>query len=200
MERPTTIVIARHGETAWNIEDKIQGHSNSDLTELGIEQTHQLNEELAHFPFAAIYSSDLERAYKTAQILGERRSILVIRRKELRERNFGPYEGTTKENLKRLDLESDEVDFEKLGVESNESITRRFLKLIREVSKKYAGKHVLFVSHGGAMRILLLALGYAKRDELQPSSVGNIAYFAIKCEGDKYQVTETKRIMGSDEH
>lgn len=200
MERPTTIVFARHGETVWNVEDKIQGHSNSDLTKLGIEQAYQLDEELAHFPFVAIYSSDLERAHKTAQILAQRRNIPLIWRKELRERNFGPYEGTTKDNLKLLDLESDEVDFEKLGVESNKSITERLLKLIKEVSNKHDGEHVLFVGHGGAMRILLLSLGFAKREELPPSAVGNIAYFALKCEGDKYQVTETKRIADSDEH
>ena len=63
----TRIIAIRHGETAWNVDTRIQGHLDIPLNDTGHWQARQLGKALAHEPVTAIYSSDLQRAMATAQ-------------------------------------------------------------------------------------------------------------------------------------
>ena len=95
----TTILLARHGETDWNVERRVQGHSDTPLNDTGRAQARALAEELAGEPIDAVYSSDLVRAHETARIVAAQRGLEVTAIRDLRERNFGTWEGLTDEEI-----------------------------------------------------------------------------------------------------
>lgn len=88
------IYVARHGETTWNIEKRILGHTPGELTKVGKEQASELAEHLSKVGLTKIYSSDLKRAVETSQIVSKScpKAQLVLT-SDLRERNFGELEG-----------------------------------------------------------------------------------------------------------
>ena len=88
-----TIYIIRHGETEWNVKKIMQGQKNSLLTTKGIQQAKQAAKQLKQIKFAAIFSSDLLRAKRTAQIIALEHKLIVKTRKILRERYYGKFEG-----------------------------------------------------------------------------------------------------------
>src|SRR3989344_4591222 len=155
MERECSIWFVRHGETRWNIEDKIQGHTDSPLTELGLKQAQDLVAQLRGRDFKKVYTSDLPRAKTTAEIIAKALGLELQETPLLRERNFGPYEGTSKDNLKLLEeAEEGNADFDDTVIESNESIIERLTTFIKKTAAEHPGESVLVVTHGGAMRIL----------------------------------------------
>lgn len=190
-----TIYVARHGETEWNVKGLIQGHSDSNLTKNGIKQAKNLGRELKSINFEAVYSSDLLRARRTAEIVTLERKLAVVTQKALRERNFGELEGKTRENLKILsELKRKNVPYESIGIEADEKIVARAITLLREIAVAYTGKNVLVVSHGGLLRALLIHLGFATDDQLPPGSVSNTAYIKLKSDGIDFFIEETKGV------
>ena len=91
----TRICIIRHGETRWNAEGRIQGHTDIPLNETGRAQALAMAFNAAHHRFHAIYSSDLLRATETAQVLAQREALEVKLLPQLRERHFGLFQGLT---------------------------------------------------------------------------------------------------------
>ncbi|RYR28515.1 hypothetical protein Ahy_B01g052657 [Arachis hypogaea] len=89
------IVVVRHGETAWNADGRIQGHLDVELNEAGRQQAAAVADRLSREPkISFIYSSDLQRAYETAQIIASRCGGLeVIKDSDLRERHLGDLQG-----------------------------------------------------------------------------------------------------------
>lgn len=77
------IYLVRHGETEWNIEKRLQGWQDSNLTEKGIEDANALHDHLIDIKFDAIYSSSSKRAFKTAEIIAGNRKLEVIDRKSV---------------------------------------------------------------------------------------------------------------------
>ena len=92
----TTLLLARHGETDWNRELRIQGSSDIGLNDLGRAQAHALAQELEHVELDAIYSSDLSRAQATAAAVAASHGLEVRLDARLRERSFGSWEGLTR--------------------------------------------------------------------------------------------------------
>ena len=95
----TKIIFVRHGQTEWNVLGRYQGQTDVALSPLGIEQAEKL---AAHFPvdkIEAVYSSDLARAMKTASCVADRFGLTVEPRPELRELNFGDWEGLTYDEI-----------------------------------------------------------------------------------------------------
>ncbi|HWX09771.1 MAG TPA: histidine phosphatase family protein, partial [Gaiellaceae bacterium] len=84
-----TLLLVRHGETDWNAEGRLQGHTDRPLNEHGRRQAHALAERLAGDDIAAVYASDLARARETAEILGAKLGLPVSRDAGLRERDWG---------------------------------------------------------------------------------------------------------------
>ena len=80
-----TIYLVRHGQTEWNIKGKTQGHGNSNLTEKGKTQAMELAEAMVKYPIDYIYSSDLGRAIETAEIIGDKFNLDIIKTPALRE-------------------------------------------------------------------------------------------------------------------
>src|SRR5512143_229699 len=91
----TRICIIRHGETDWNVERRIQGHTDIPLNETGRAQALAMAFNAAHQRFDASYSSDLSRARETAQALAQREGHEVKLLPQLRERHFGLFQGMT---------------------------------------------------------------------------------------------------------
>jgi broad specificity phosphatase PhoE len=89
----TLIYLARHGETEWNADKRIQGHTNSSLSDLGRRQAVALAERLRHCEISSIYSSDLTRAMDTAAPIAAILDLPVTPMESLRERGYGEWEG-----------------------------------------------------------------------------------------------------------
>lgn len=154
----TTLLLVRHGETDWNADGRLQGQTDRPLSEYGRRQARQLgeqlrNEELADRRFQAIYASDLSRARETAEIVGERLGLPVALDSDLREKDWGTWEGLTP-------AERDRVEF--VG-ESTEAHQERMLRALRRISERHPDDGcVLVVTHGGSMRrAQTAALGWA---------------------------------------
>ena len=92
----TTIFLARHGQTRWNLSNRFQGNKDSPLTEIGIRQANHLKVSLNGKNIHAAYSSPLKRALNTAKIVTSGTPIKIIERDGLREINLGPWEGKTR--------------------------------------------------------------------------------------------------------
>jgi probable phosphoglycerate mutase len=154
----TQIFLVRHGETLWNSEGRIQGHLDSPLTQNGLAQANAL---ALHFfksqNFAALYSSDLGRAYETARCISEKNGLPVLVDPRLRERNFGIFQGVVKRELKTK--YPDESSYYKAldanyvipGGESFKQLSERCINCLEELAQKYLGKRILVVAHGGVL-------------------------------------------------
>jgi probable phosphoglycerate mutase len=145
----TTLLLARHGETDWNRELRIQGSSDIELNELGREQAQALADELADVDLDAIYASDLSRARATAEVVAATKELPVRLDPRLRERAFGSWEGLTREDIEERFLPDDRPDGE-----SDEDVRTRVLAAIDEIAAAHPGQQVLVVSHGGALNAL----------------------------------------------
>ncbi len=99
------LYITRHGETEWNVEGRMQGWKNSNLTEKGIVNAQALGKRLENVDFKAIYSSSSERALHTAQLIRGDRKIALISDENLREINLGSWEGKLKHEFDGSDRE-----------------------------------------------------------------------------------------------
>jgi broad specificity phosphatase PhoE len=147
------LLLVRHGETDWNAEGRLQGHTDRPLSDYGRRQARRLAEELEGEELEAIYSSDLARAHETAEIVGERLGLPVALEPELREKDWGTWEGLNA-------VERDRVEF--VG-ESTEAHQERMLRALRRIAERHPGDgRVLVVTHGGSMRrVQTAAMGMA---------------------------------------
>lgn len=155
----TTILLVRHGETDSNAEGRIQGQTNTPLNERGRAQAQALADELAGEAIAAVYSSDLDRARETAEILAGRLDLPVVVDPALRERNFGSWEGRTVDELEARWpgawarwREGDEGEGD---VEDHLALAARVRDAIHRLAAAHPGERILVVAHGGAMRVIL---------------------------------------------
>lgn len=193
-----TIYLVRHGETEWNVEKRIQGHKDIPLNEKGKAQAVMLGEKLKKIKFDAVFSSDLIRAKRTAEIILLEKKLAVQTTKALRERYFGKYQGRSfaKDN-KMLKLVNNLKKVTGLGakeVENDERIIFRLITILREIAVAYVGKTVLVVSHGGPMRAILIHLGFATYDNLNEGKINNLSYIKLKSDGVDFFIEETDGI------
>ena len=153
----TTILLVRHGETDWNLARRIQGHSDRPLNETGREQARELADALASEPIDAVYSSDLARAHETARIVAERRGLEVTAIPDLRERDFGTWEGLTGDEI------FERFPGAKTGTwgdgETREELAVRVLASLQRIAHTHPQGRVLVVSHGGPLRVVLTRCG-----------------------------------------
>ena len=144
----TTLLLARHGETDWNRELRIQGSSDIELNELGRRQARFLAQELTDVDLDAIYSSDLSRAHATAAAVAATHGLDVNLDPRLRERSFGSWEGLTREDIAAFPAGS------RHDGESDDEVRERVLAAVEEIASNHPGEQVLIVSHGGALNTL----------------------------------------------
>ena len=149
----TTILLTRHGETDWNREHRMQGHTDRPLNDAGRAQALALAEALAREPLDAVYASDLSRASETARAVAEPRRLPVRTLRELREKDFGTWEGLTDEEIL---LRFPEARRGHWGDgETHEEMAGRVVAALRTIAEHHPGARVLVVSHGGPLRAVL---------------------------------------------
>lgn len=141
------LLITRHGQTDWNLAGKIQGTTDIELNQTGIEQAEVTRDKLLNENIDIIISSPLKRAKKTAEIIANGREIPIFHDKDIVERSFGKYEGHK--------LTHDEVDAIKRsgekGVETDDEFLIRMERFIQKIKEEYKDKTVLIVSHRGTI-------------------------------------------------
>ncbi len=192
-----TIYLTRHGKTEWNEKKLIQGHSDIPLNEKGELQSKQLGEKLKDIHFEAVFSSDLIRAKRTAEIILLEKKLAVQMTKTLRERYFGKFEGQSfggkknkniRELINKLKSAPQSVKNE---IESDEAIIGRLFVFLREVAVAYQGKTVLMVTHGGPIRTLLIHLGWGTYENFSKGRIDNLAYVILESDGIDFFIKET---------
>ncbi|MCL2570227.1 MAG: histidine phosphatase family protein [Firmicutes bacterium] len=143
------IYFLRHGQTDWNLQHKLQGSVDTPLNETGISQAHKAKGDLKDVEFDMCFSSPLQRAKKTAEVIfGDK----VITDERIIERNFGVMEGEVFHNFDDVWNLPHNVKFEN-GESANDVKVRAF-DFIDEMRAKYKNKTVLVVCHGGIMRVI----------------------------------------------
>jgi 2,3-bisphosphoglycerate-dependent phosphoglycerate mutase len=145
----TTLLLARHGETDWNRERRLQGSTDIPLNDLGRTQAKRLATELEDVELTAIYSSDLQRARETAEIVAAAKKLRVHADRGLRERSFGSWEGLT-----RQEIAERFGDLEHHDGESDEDVRSRVLAVMHRIVTSNPEGNVLVVSHGSALNAL----------------------------------------------
>lgn len=157
----TRLIVIRHGETAWNVDTRIQGHLDIPLNDTGRNQARKLGAALAGGPpLDAIYTSDLSRAHDTARAAGDATGTPVILDTRLRERRFGAFEGRTFADIEvelpeqSLRWRKRDPDFAPEGGESLIQLRERVVGAAAELAARHAGGHIALVAHGGVLDIL----------------------------------------------
>lgn len=198
MASNSTIYIVRHGETEHNINGIAQGHTDSPLTPDGIKQAEDLALIFKDINFDAVFSSDLYRAYRTAEIITSGKKS--IKKSELlRERNYGEYDGRPsklfkEENIEMFELlktlprnEKRKVKFTP-SIESDEEIINRLIAFIRETVKREEEKTLLVVTHGGIMRAFLNHLDWNGDVDLKAGAIKNTGYIKLTTDGSNFVI------------
>lgn len=158
------LYLVRHGESEWNILNKVQGQSNVNLTKKGIEQAKKIGERLVDDKIDLIFSSDLRRAFDTAKIIGDLLDLEVNSLKELREISFGVWEGLTIKEI--MDKYVNEhivwmTEPHKLSLPKAErliDLQERLLRVVNYHVKENNNKNILIVSHGASIKALILGI------------------------------------------
>lgn len=198
------IYFVRHGQTDWNVKSIIQGHSDIPLNENGEAQAKKVAEKMTNVKFDAVFSSDLIRAKRTAEIIVLEKKLAVKTTEALRERFFGKFEGKDWHQYDREIItllkkyRKTGYDNKKAIMETDSSMIARVITFLREIAVAYAGKTVLMVSHGGLMRALLIHLGYGTYETLPPGSIRNLAYAKLRSDGVDFFISETSGITKTE--
>jgi len=181
----TRLICVRHGQTAWNHDLRLQGQTDTELSDFGREQARRLARRLAGEEIAAAYSSDLRRCVETVEIALAGRGLGATLMPELREIHLGDWQGHTTAELRELmpaELErvwGNPNDEAPRGGETRRQLQARIVGAIETIVARHPDQPVLVVSHGGALRALacwaLMAdLRAVRRIELDNCSVSRL--------------------------
>jgi alpha-ribazole phosphatase len=159
----TKVIFIRHGQTSWNKEKKYQGHSDISLNETGFRQAELVGKRLAKEKVNAIYSSDLLRACQTAELIAQYHALPVIRKQDLREINFGEWEGLTYQEIMNSWPEILTTMYSQPSKtcppqgENFDRVRQRVSRALQQCIVKHQNETIVIVSHGGTMRVILCA-------------------------------------------
>jgi broad specificity phosphatase PhoE len=160
------LYVVRHGATDWNQSGRIQGHTDIPLNETGRAQARLASIRLAGVRAAALYSSDLLRAYETARIIGQATGLAVVPTPGLREINFGVWQGLSSLQIREQDPDvyaarrANPYDVAPAGAETWRRFYDRALQAVRDVLAATAAQRVIVVTHSGVCTVVgLHALG-----------------------------------------
>lgn len=157
----TNILLIRHGETAWNAERRLQGHTDIALNGAGRRQADAVARALADETVAAVISSDLQRARDTAQAIAAQRGLPVQTDSGLRERCYGAFEGMLYAEIAQrypaeyAEWQARNIDAllpggERMGETYRQFYARAVDGIVRQ-AQAYPGQSIVIVAHGGVL-------------------------------------------------
>jgi len=181
------VYLVRHGETLWNAARRIQGQSDSALTEKGELQARQVGERVKDLGITHVIASDLGRTRRTAEIIAEACGCEVIPEPRLRELNMGVLEQreldslTPEEESWRKSLVNGTVDGRIPEGESMKEVAERMQQALNACRELPAGSRPLLVSHGMALSVLMstilgLPANAERRLRLRNCSISRVEY------------------------
>lgn len=187
MAKKTIIYLVRHGESTHNQKAIINGHSDDPvLTEKGIKQVLATKAKLKDIRFDEVYSSTLQRAIHTAELLAARQVPDPNRIHLFRERNFGSLEGKPQSLIDEANKKREFMSFEESwafkhapDAESDHELSERFIPALEEVAKQNSGKTILVVSHGGIIRSAVTKITGLTYKEIPVGTFANASWVEI---------------------
>ncbi len=174
------IYITRHGQTKWNVEGRMQGAKNSDLTERGKLDAVKLGSSLKDTKIDYIYTSPLTRAYDTALLINGDRNIPIEVYENLKEMNFGTWEGMHREEV--INDYKDEHHrfwnephlYQPNGGETFDELIKRTENTLNDIISKNNGENILLVTHTIVIKAIYAILKkYEVKDFWNPPYIKN---------------------------
>ena len=185
----TIFTVIRHGETVANLNCVIQGQSDVPLSPAGEKQARLLAQRWRRRRFAAVYSSDLSRAVRTAEIVTGGAEIATT--PELREMDLGKWVGHTTAEVAELfpdewrAFRSASVDCRASGGESRQELLERVTRFFRTAAERHPEQNVLVVTHGGVLRaFFLMLMGGSLNERALLPSTGNTGISTVRYDSD----------------
>jgi probable phosphoglycerate mutase len=195
------LYIVRHGATDWNQSGRIQGHIDIPLNDAGRAQARLASRRLALLGATALYSSDLLRAYETAQIIGQGIGLGVVQKPGLREINFGVWQGLSSAQIRERDPEvyaarrANQYDVAPAGAETWRQFYDRAVQAIQEILATTAAQRLIVVTHSGVCTVVgLRALGFDCTGKRTFES-HNCGIHTIAVQGEIWRVVALNDVM-----
>ena len=190
----TRVLLVRHGESTWNVEGRWQGHADAPLTELGERQAQAAADSL-DFEITAVWSSDLSRARRTAEVLAAGAGVDQVRvDQRLRERDVGEWTGMTRGEIEEQWPGYLAEHKSPPGFEVDADVAERTLVAVRHLGATEAPDAVvLAVAHGGVIRTVERRLG------VDPAPVPNLAGRWLTVSGDEVHAGKRQLLIDPDD-
>jgi len=198
-EPSTTLYLTRHGQTQWNLEQRLQGQLNSPLTQLGKNQAFHTQQKLLNKNIHIAYSSPLLRAIETTALIIGDWPVKMLTRDNLSEIHLGPWEGKTYTEIQQ----SHPIEFQNFwhqpdkyqlpGAENFLQLQQRVIQEIKSIIDSNIGKNILVVSHGIAIKVILAyVLKKCLSDLGQIDVMDNGDYICLEHNNDQIRLGEKK--------
>lgn len=190
----TRLILVRHGMTEWNNEFRYQGHADINLNEEGFRQAEALREKLAGEKLAAVYSSDLSRAYNTAVVIVAPHGLPVQVCPDLREINFGAWEGLTYYDIEKNYPEQLKIWRQTphlLQVPEGETfplIRDKACACAEKIIAKHMDETVLIVTHGGTIAAMICGLLGQPLEKMWEYKQKNTAVNVLRWEEGRFRL------------
>ncbi|MBO5637826.1 MAG: alpha-ribazole phosphatase [Acidaminococcaceae bacterium] len=158
------LYLVRHGETDYNNTYRFQGQTDIALNEKGIRQAEKLAQYFHEIPLDAIYTSSLQRARKTAEIIGNAKNLKPIATDALREMSFGIWENMNSEVIQKKyakewkDFFANPASVTIPQGESMGAVQKRAYPEVKQILDRYPEGNLVFVAHGGIIRVLMCTM------------------------------------------
>ncbi len=200
MTKVKRVLLIRHGQTDWNIDGRWQGALPVALNAEGFAQARLLAKHLRHQPIGSIVTSDLPRALETATTIGDALGLQPRIDSRWQEFNLGIFQGHTREQMMATfprEWEAFNADYWDYCVPQGESRRNFQARLFAAWQDMIANTHVteiLAVSHGGAIKMLLLKL-FPDAAELNNQRIENTSITTLEREGDKWHLVDVASVL-----
>lgn len=193
--KKTTVYLIRHGQSESNLAGFFGGQINVNLTELGHAQAERTSEYLATLPVDVIWSSDLNRAYQTAQHTAEKKGLEIHTSSKLREIFAGDWEGRSSAEMKADPTSGFHDWLYNIGIvqtpngESVKEVQERFVPEVERIMRENEGKTIFIFCHATPIRLLRAAWEGVPLEEVKDiPRVANSSVTHGEFDGERFRI------------